>query len=74
MLSLETPLESLGIDSLGKVELLWSIEETFVVKLPSQPADLLTLGDVVRCIDELVAAQLLSVLPAPADGRSARAA
>jgi acyl carrier protein len=74
MLSLETPLESLGIDSLGKVELLWSIEETFVVKLPSQPADLLTLGDVVRCIDELVAAQLLSVPPAPADGRSARAA
>ncbi len=60
-LSMETALEGLGIDSLGTVELLWSIEETFLVKVPFGPVDLLTLGDVVRYIDELVAVQLLAV-------------
>jgi acyl carrier protein len=60
-LSMETALEGLGIDSLGTVELLWSIEETFLIKVPSRPANLLTLGDVVRYIDELVALQLLAL-------------
>ena len=53
----DAPLESLGIDSLGTVELLWNIEDAFQIKLPSDPVDLPTLGDVVRYIDELVARQ-----------------
>ena len=63
-LTLDAPLESLGIDSLGTVELLWKVEDVFKIKLPSQPAELQTLGDVVRCIDELVASQGLSGAPA----------
>lgn len=59
-LSMETALEGLGIDSLGTVELLWSVEETFLVQVPSRPVNLLTLGDVVRYIDELLALQLLA--------------
>jgi acyl carrier protein len=56
-LTLDAPLESLGIDSLGTVELLWSIEEAFQIKLPPDPVELLTLGDVVRYVDKLIARQ-----------------
>lgn len=57
-LTLDAPLAGLGIDSLGTVELLWSIEETFQIKVPARADQLLTLGDLVRCIDTLAAAQL----------------
>jgi acyl carrier protein len=65
-LSMEAPLETLGIDSLGTVELLWSIEDSFLIKMPTDAVNLLTLGDVVRYIDELMAAQ--SVATPPAEG------
>ena len=55
-LTLDAPLESLGIDSLGTVELLWHVEDAFQIKLPSEPVALPTLGDVVRYVDGLVAA------------------
>jgi acyl carrier protein len=63
-LTLDAPLESLGIDSLGTVELLWNIEDAFRIKLPSDPVDLPTLGDVVRYVDELVARQGVGMVPA----------
>ncbi len=53
----EAALESLGIDSLGTVELLWNVEDVFKIKLPAEPVPLLTLGDVVRYIDSLGALQ-----------------
>lgn len=56
-LLLDAPLESLGIDSLGTVELLWNVEDAFRIKLPSEPVELATLGDVVRFVDDLVARQ-----------------
>ncbi len=57
-------LESLGIDSLGTIELLWLGEEKFGIELPTEPTDELeTLGDIVRFIDALVEQQH-SVLPA----------
>jgi acyl carrier protein len=56
-LTLDAPLESLGIDSLGTVELLWNIEDAFQIKLPPDPVELPTLGDVVRYVDELIARQ-----------------
>lgn len=65
-LSMEAPLGTLGIDSLGTVELLWSIEDSFLIKMPTDAVNLLTLGDVVRYIDELMAAQ--SVATPPAEG------
>lgn len=63
-LTLDAPLESLGIDSLGTVELLWNIEDAFKIKLPSDPVDLPTLGDVVRFVDELVLTQAADSAPA----------
>lgn len=60
----DAPLESLGIDSLGTVELLWKVEEAFGIRLPPDPVPLPTLGDVVRYIDTLAAAQGASAPPA----------
>jgi acyl carrier protein len=73
-LTLDAPLESLGIDSLGTVELLWNIEDAFQIKLPPDPVELPTLGDVVRYVDELVARQAAAALvPAPSGARALRA-
>lgn len=66
-LTLDAPLDSLGIDSLGKIELLWNIEDAFAIKMPPDPVDLPTLGDVVRYVDELVAAQCAVAAPAAHD-------
>jgi acyl carrier protein len=65
-LTIEAPLEDLGIDSLGTVELLWTVEDEFKIKLPSEPVELPTVGDVVRYIDETVAAQCGLSVPAGA--------
>jgi acyl carrier protein len=62
-LTLDAPLESLGIDSLGTVELLWNVEDVFKIKLPPEPVNLPTLADVVRFIDELVARQGTTLAP-----------
>jgi acyl carrier protein len=56
-LTLEAPLEGLGIDSLGVAELLFNVEDEFGIALPPEPVQLPTIGDVVRYIDRLVAAQ-----------------
>ncbi|MEP7058587.1 MAG: acyl carrier protein [Caldimonas sp.] len=53
----DAPLESLGIDSLGVAELLFNVEDEFAITLPPEPVQLPTVGDVVRFIDALVAAQ-----------------
>lgn len=53
----DTELATLGIDSLGTVELLWSVEECFAIKVPATVARPRTLGDVVRSIDELASQQ-----------------
>ena len=63
-LTLDAQLESLGIDSLGTVELLWHVEDAFKIKLPSEPVALPTLGDVVRYVDGLVAAEAAKLVPA----------
>ena len=56
-LTLDAPLEGLGLDSLGVAELLFNVEDEFRITLPPEPVQLPTVGDVVRYIDELVAAQ-----------------
>ena len=57
-LQVDTTLASLGIDSLGTIELLWTVEERYGIQLPTEPVQGLdTLGDVVSFIDGLVAAQ-----------------
>lgn len=61
-LTLEAPLESLGIDSLGVADLLFNLEDEFGISLPPEPVQLLTLGDVASFIDGLLATKA-----APAD-------
>ena len=58
-LKMDAALEGLGIDSLGVAELLFSVEDEFGIALPPEPLQLLTLGDVVSYIDDLLAAQRL---------------
>ena len=50
-------LESLGIDSLGVMDLLFAIEEEFHVTAPPEHVPLVTLGDLVAYVDALVAAR-----------------
>lgn len=54
-LTLEMPLEELGIDSIGMAELVFNIEDEFKLTAPEEAVSLLTLGDVVRFIDGLIA-------------------
>jgi acyl carrier protein len=67
-LTLNGPLEELGIDSLGMAELLFFIEDEFKVQLPFDPVALPTLGDAVRYIDGLLAAQRVTETQTIADG------
>ncbi len=62
----DAPLDALGIDSLGTVELLWNVEDEFKIKLPAEPVNLPTLGDVVRYIDTLMAPPTDAAAPAAA--------
>jgi len=53
----DQPLDGLGIDSLGMVEMLFFIEEEFGVHLPSEGVTFGTLGQAAKYVDELIAAQ-----------------
>ena len=57
LLTLDAELEALGIDSLGVAELLFNVEDEFHITLLPDAVQLLTLGDVVRFIDDLIAGQ-----------------
>ena len=59
----QATLDSLGVDSLGLLELLFSVEEKFDIKVPTERAGLVTLDDVARYIDELLAEQHPSPVP-----------
>lgn len=60
----DQPLGSLGIDSLGMVEILFFIEEEFGVHLPSEGVTFGTLGEAAKYIDDLIANQKATP-PAP---------
>ena len=66
LLTADSLLEELGVDSLGVAELLFNIEDEFTITVPPEPVTLATLGDVVGYIDGLILAQ--STASAPADG------
>jgi len=55
----QATLESLGIDSLRMIEIVFTIEDEFKVTVKAEPAELRerlkTLGDLAGYIDELVA-------------------
>ena len=54
MVTQHATLESLGIDSLGLAEILFSIEDEFSVMLPPKPAELRSVADVVDYVNVLV--------------------
>ena len=56
-LALDTPLEGLGIDSLGVAELLFTVEDEFKIKMSTEPVRLSTFGEVVDYVDKLITAQ-----------------
>ena len=62
----EAALDSLGIDSLGVAELLFNIEDEFKVRVPAEPVQLVSVGDVARFIDGLIAAQQAPATPSGA--------
>ena len=73
-LTLDAPLENLGIDSIGIAELVFNLEDELGLKLPEIPAQLSTFGDVVRYIDDAVAAQGAGAGAPPTDASRTRSA
>ncbi|HZV62808.1 MAG TPA: acyl carrier protein [Methylophilaceae bacterium] len=53
----EATLADLGVDSLGMMELLFSIEKTFGIIIPNEQIELKTVGQVSAYIDKLVTEQ-----------------
>jgi acyl carrier protein len=70
-ITLGAHLEGLGIDSLGTVELMWTLEDEFSIKLPPDPGELSTVGDVVRLLDELMRHQGVAGIQAAAQTSTA---
>ena len=51
----EAELESLGIDSLKAINILFELEEEFDIEIPNERIpDMTTVGDIVNCIQELL--------------------
>lgn len=55
--TLDAGFESLGVDSLGLAELLFTIEDEFNVTVSRDPVELVTVAEVVAYIDGLITAQ-----------------
>ncbi len=53
----EATIESIGLDSLDKVEFLFALEKEFDIKIPDREVRLVTLQDVITSVDRLVAEQ-----------------
>ena len=53
----ERTLESLGIDSLAALELLFEVEEEFGIRLSHDHGKITTLGDLVAVVEQELARQ-----------------
>jgi len=49
----ETALDAVGVDSLGMMELLFEIEKTFDIVIPNEQVELKTVGQLAAYIDHL---------------------
>jgi acyl carrier protein len=57
-ITLDTSFEELNIDSLDKINISFEVEEAFNIEIPDDSlGSLKTVGDVVRGVDQLVAAK-----------------
>ncbi len=57
LLTPNATLDSIGLDSLDKIELLFSIEEEFNIKIDDRSKSIVTIQDAVDLIDTLKAEQ-----------------
>ena len=57
----EATLDSLGLDSLDKIEFLFALEEEFRIKIDDRSKTISTIQDMVNLIDSIVAEQQPSV-------------
>jgi len=57
MLTPYATLEGRGLDSLDKIELMFSLEEEFKIKIPDRQVTTVTIQDVMNVIDKLAVEQ-----------------
>jgi len=57
VISREATLETLGLDSLTMVELLFDVSEKYDIEIPTDKLDFTTLGEAVALIDEALQAK-----------------
>jgi|SRR5208283_3397862 len=53
----EATLDSLGLDSLDKIEFMFVLEDEFKVKIPDREVKITTIQDMIDAIDRLVGEQ-----------------
>ena len=56
-LTVDTPLDTLGLDSLSMIEFMFSLEDKFQIKIPSERVEIKTLRDIAALVDRLAAEQ-----------------
>jgi acyl carrier protein len=56
-ISPEATFETLGLDSLTMVELMFDVSEKYDIDIPTDKLDLKTLGEAVKLIDETLQAK-----------------
>lgn len=56
----EATIESIGLDSLDKIEFLFALEKEFDIKIPDREVQLNSIRDMVTVIERLVADQHVS--------------
>jgi acyl carrier protein len=50
----DRPLEELGVDSLGIIEVMFKLEETFDVRMGDERAPIKTVQDIADIVDKLI--------------------
>ena len=53
----EATIESMGLDSLDKIEFLFALEKEFNIKIPDREVKLASLHDIITAVERLVAEQ-----------------
>ncbi len=53
----EATIESIGLDSLDKIEFLFALEKEFDIKIPDREVKLNSIEDMINVIERLVAEQ-----------------